>query len=250
MYISQHNPVIRSYLCTMKKSIVIIMLCMIWAGVLGQTWDYERIPAEGVSKILDKKMKEYVQNFDHSLERSVFLDYFANERSNYFLSVLEETSETRRSSLGRIFNQLPAGDSSALCHNELFGKSKYFIEPPTPYVTFTKKLDEINVLVNNEILQLHYWTKKFKYQVDVNTIGNIAIQELSDLTPSGILGVAILENYKASKPHHRTIKTHGNGKYGISTSVLITEKKISENEWKYEAILINLVVFSKQLDNK
>jgi hypothetical protein len=235
----------------MMKTRIFILLLLLGFDCYSQDvriLDYEKSPVEHVSQVLDKRMDRYVEKFNHDLERDDFLDFCAAQRSYYFLSVLEETSESKGVSLWKVFDQIPAEGPSKNPHNELFDNPEYFMEPSTPYIEAIRDFQKMNLGIQSEIMQFHYWTKKYTERKNIESLSNTIADELGNLSKSGILSQAILENYIASPSHHNAIIKDGNGQYGISTMVLMSERKLPSGEWKYEGIIINLVVFSKPLN--
>jgi len=56
----------------------------------------------------------------------------------------------------------------------------------------------------------------------------------------------IIDSYQHSHSHNKIIKEKGNGEYGTSTVVIISEEKLANGKWLYELMIRNLVVFTKK----
>jgi hypothetical protein len=62
------------------------------------------------------------------------------------------------------------------------------------------------------------------------------------------LSQKVILEYKNSKSHNDIIKERGNGEYGSSTMVIISEKKLPDGRWSYEIMIRNLIIFTEPLN--
>jgi hypothetical protein len=224
------------------KIFIIGLLLTISYSVFGQ--NYIKAVAVKVSDSLDVKLDEYVSNYNHDLTRNRFLDYSAFERANYFISILESTSKSRKMDILECGRQIPRGNQARKAHNELFGNPDFFIESKIPYVKTFRDFKELKLRIESEIMIPSFWQNTFHERKSLEDIIKKSIASHSQKT--GSFSGDLLECYKGSKSHHSAIIEDGNGQYGISTVVLVQEEKV-QNNWKYSVVIYNIVVFSRPI---
>jgi len=186
----------------------------------------------------DSSIKLYARKFDHSLERNYALDSIASLRTNYFLKVIEAT--TQNGSLDEIFDHIPI-DKEA--HARFFGFPDYFKEPENiVYPEALPDINDIGLYVKSEIQQEEYWYGESETPLQDKEIIKRALKKIQLKFGNDYL----LSGYKESKEHNLIIINDGNGKYGSSTKILLSKWfNESKNVWEYETIVMNCTSFSK-----
>ncbi|MFZ4413588.1 MAG: hypothetical protein ACOYOV_10930 [Bacteroidales bacterium] len=225
-----------------KKSVIIIIILMAIFSLNGfaQSQTFYRYSLRYTNDKLDSCLKLYALTVLNDLERNNSLDLFAKSRVDYFLDVIQTNLEEGKD-LITIFKNIPDGFRA---HHEVFGNSMYFTKPKTNYpdkyqINITEGLEQ-----NGEIMQEYIVTWKEKSQILTGKdIALVVIKKIENFNKM-FLYLYLFNSYKNSPPHNRSILRKGDGKFGTSTRILISEKKVG-NKWVYEAMVYNVVIFSK-----
>ncbi|MCX6230844.1 MAG: hypothetical protein NTZ33_04815 [Bacteroidetes bacterium] len=227
-----------------KKAVIILIILMTMISVKGtaQSQIFYRYSLPYTNDMLDSCLKLYVQTVLNNLERNNSLDLFAKSRVDYYLDVIQTNLEEGKD-LFSIFDYIP-GDYRA--HQELFGNPMYFTKPKTNYpdkyqINVTEGLEG-----NGEIMQelVFYWQEYNRIQSGKDIV--LKVIKKNESKGKMFLHLSLFYDYKNSPPHNRSILRKGDGKFGTSTRILISEKKVG-NLWVYEAMIYNVVVFSKPI---
>jgi hypothetical protein len=75
-----------------------------------------------------------------------------------------------------------------------------------------------------------------------------AVKDIKQYYEVDRISEKVLERYQGSKSHNDIIKERGNGEYGSSTMVIISEKKLSNGKWSYEIMIRNLIIFTEPIN--
>ena len=87
-----------------------------------------------------------------------------------------------------------------------------------------------------------------KFQNSKIILINKAIKEIKKTFKVDKLSQKILDEYQHSTSHNKIIKEKGNGEYGTSTLIIISEEKLKNSKWFYELMVRNVVIFTKKED--
>ena len=225
----------------MKKGLAIFLFLVASLGVFGQTKKLYRYSLPAISENLDSVLDFYVGTKGKDLERNSAVDSLAKARANYFLDVIEINSKEGKS-FSSMLSKIP-NDPKA--HSSVFGDSVYFTAPQSEYPYLFRFFPCLNLEAKSEIMQEIAWRRIYPKKMDPIEITKIAI-ETRQKEIKNTIAWDLLDGYKKSKSHHDAIKKWGNGKYGISTRVLVSEEKIGD-EWIYEVMIYNVVVFTGKI---
>ncbi|MEI6697011.1 MAG: hypothetical protein WCO13_13205 [Bacteroidota bacterium] len=227
-----------------KKAVIILIILMTMFSVYGtaQSQIFYRYSLPSTNDMLDSCLKLYVQTVLNNLERNNSLDLFAKSRVDYYLDVIQINLEEGKD-LFSIFDYIP-GDYRA--HLELFGDPMYFTKPKTNYPDKYQKNITEGLEGNGEIMQelVFYWQEYKRIQSGKDIV--LKVIKKNESKDKMFLHLSLFYDYKNSPPHNRSILRKGDGKFGTSTRILISEKKVG-NLWVYEAMIYNVVVFSKPI---
>ena len=75
-----------------------------------------------------------------------------------------------------------------------------------------------------------------------------AVEDIKKAYKVDKLSQKVLNEYKNSKSHNSIIKERGDGEYGSSTMVIITEKRLPNGKWAYEVMIRNLIIFTEPIN--
>ena len=225
----------------MKKALAIFLLLTLNLVVFGQSKKFYRYTLPAISENLDSSLDSYVGTRGKDLQRNSAVDSLAKARANYFLDVIEVNSGDGKT-FSSMLNQIP-NDHSA--HDSIFGNSTYFKSPQSEYPYLFRFFPCLDLEAKSEIMQEIVWKGSYDKKMDAKEISRIAVDSRQKEI-NNTVAWDLLDGYKKSKPHHDAIKKWGNGKYGISTRVLVAEEKIG-NKWVYEVMIYNVVVFTGKI---
>lgn len=228
----------------MKIFNIIIFLLLFSSKCFSQK-NYYRCALPAVSTSLEEELEKYVSQFGQDIRTNQFLDSCAFERADYYLSVLEATSEFHNSDLKKTFKKIPEGRNELLAHNRFFGDSSYFKESKADYVETFREFPRKNIEIVSEIMQQSYWSGIYETQIPIEKAIKRAVFFLGRDFKS--YPKHILDSYIHSPSHHKCILKYGKDICGISTIAIVSERKIGPDQWKYEVVIENVVVFSERL---
>ena len=220
------------YICIMKKIAFILFTLVFVPTLIGQTFYRYSLPY--VNNKIDSCLDAYSHEGSKDLVRHITLDSCARSRADYYLDVIETNSRYGKS----FSNMLDSISYGHAAHTELFGNSRYFKKPQTTYPVPFKNIKSIGVRTKGEIMQEITWSKTYPQKQKPNEVVKDAVEAINDP-----IHEHIVNGYKESKSHNDIIKKWGDGKFGTSTRVLVSEKK-EGNAWTYEIMIYNVAVFS------
>jgi len=238
-------PVIGSYICDMKK-IPLVLLIFFSVTLFGQ-YDktYYILDLEPINDSISKRIESYVSVFSHDLNRSSALDNRARIRNSYFISVIQQTSMTGKT-FSSMVDSIPGGK---IGHSECFGNSDYFSPAKVGFPELFPVFTEINLKVKGEIMYQVIWTNTLNERQTSHTqLVQKAVGDIKKAYKVDKLSQKVISEYKNSKSHNTIIKERGGGKYGSSTMVIISEKKLSNSKWSYEIMIRNLIIFTEPIN--
>lgn len=229
----------------MKK--ILLILSIVFSVTLFGQQDkvYYIIDLDPINDSISKRIESYVSTFSHDLDRSLDLDNKARVRNSYFLSVIQQTSKTGES-FSSMVDSIPGGK---IGHTACFGKPNYFspavVKYPEMFPTFT----EMGLKVKGEIMYQVIWSNTLnERQTSKNQLVQKAVEDIKKAYKVDKLSQKVLNEYKNSKSHNSIIKERGDGEYGSSTMVIITEKKLPNGKWAYEVMIRNLIIFTEPIN--
>lgn len=229
----------------MKK--ILLILSIIFSVTLFGQQDktYYIMDLNPINDSISKRIESYVSAFSHDLDRSSALDNKAKIRNSYFLSVIQQTSKAGES-FSSMVDSIPKGK---IGHTACFGKPNYFspavVKYPEMFPTFT----ESGLQVKGEIMYQVIWTNTLnKRQTSHNELVQNAVEDIKKAYKVDKLSQKVLNEYKNSKSHNNIIKERGDGEYGSSTMVIITEKRLPNGKWAYEVMIRNLIIFTEPIN--
>jgi hypothetical protein len=205
---------------------------------------YYIVDIDEVNDQLALRLENYVELFSHKLNRNNLINITAKQRNNYFIKVVENTSKS-----GNLFSEMidsiPHGK---IGHAECFGKPNFFKAPKISYPEMFKTFSDLSIEGCGEIMYQVSWQNTLnEYQNSKLVLINKAIKEIKETYKVDKLSQKILDAYKNSNSHNKIIKEKGNGEYGISTMVIISEEKLENGKWFYELMIRNLIVFTRKI---
>jgi hypothetical protein len=226
----------------MKKILLILSLLFSVTLFGQQDKAYYILDLDPINDSISKRIESYVSVFSHDLNRSSALDVRAKIRNSYFISVIQQTSKTDES-FSSMVDSIPGGK---IGHTACFGKPNYFspaiVKYPEMFPTFT----EIGLKVKGEIMYQVIWSNTLNERQTSHTqLVQKAVEGIKKAYKVDKLSQKVLNEYKNSKSHNSIIKERGDGKYGSSTMVIISEKKLSNGKWSYEIMIRNLIIFTE-----
>ena len=221
-----------NYICIMKKMAFILFTLVFSPTLIGQTFYRYSIPY--VNNKIDSCLDAYSHEGSKDLVRHITLDSCARSRADYYLDVIETNSKYGKS-FSDMLDSISYGHAA---HTELFGNSRYFKKPQTTYPIPFKNINSIGVRTKGEIMQEIAWEKTYTEKQKPNEVVKTAVEAID-----GPIHEHIVNGYKQSKSHNDIIKKWGDGKFGTSTRVLVSEKRVGNN-WVYEVMIYNVAVFS------
>lgn len=222
----------------MGKKLIIALIFILPAWGIAQKANFQRYSLPEVSKDLGGSLNSYVGGWGKELRRNGSLDSCAKLRANYFLDVFQKNSESGKS-VSDMMDHIPKNHNA---HDQCFGNSMYFEPPTTKYPKPFVTLPNLGLEVKGEIMQEISWEKSYKNKQDFQDIVNLSISSIKGYYRNTISNL-ILNGYKESELHNLEIKKRGDGDYGISTRILISEKRVGDL-WKYEVLIYNVIVFT------
>ena len=238
-------PVIGSYICNMKK-IPLLLLVFFSVTLFGQNdKTYYILDLPPVNDSISKRIESYVSILSHNLDRSSELNNKAKIRNSYFISVIQQTSMTGKS-FSSMLDSIPSGK---IGHSECFGKSNYFSPAEVGFPELFPTFTEMYLKVNGEIMYQVIWSSVLnERQASQTQLVQKAVKDIKKAYKIGKLSQKVITEYKNSKSHNTIIKEKGDGKYGSSTMVIISEKKLSNGKWSYEIMIRNLIIFAEPIN--
>lgn len=230
----------------MKKMLLLFLFTASVTSFSQQVKSYFTMAIDDVNNQLALRLESYAETFSHKLTRNNLLSERANVRNNYFISVIESNSK-----LGKLFSEMidsiPHGK---IGHTECFGKPSFFVAPKVNYPELFITMSELDLEICGEIMYQVTWQNTVsEYQNSKIALVNKAIKEIKEAYKVDKLSQKILESYMYSTSHNKIIKERGNGEYGTSTVVIISEEKLANGKWLYELMIRNLVVFTRKISH-
>lgn len=196
----------------------------------------------GINDSISSRIENYVPSFSHDLDRNSKLDQRARLRNLYFISVVQQTSKTGEQ-FSEMIDSIPKGK---IGHTQCFGKPSYFAPAEVAYPELFPVLYEMNLKVRGEIMYQVVWSNTLdSKQISHNQLVQRAIEDIKEAYGVDKFSQKVVSEYKKSKSHNEIIKERGDGQYGSSTMVIISEKKLPDGRWAYEIMIRNLIVFTE-----
>jgi len=228
----------------MKKLLLILSLIFSVTLFGQQEKTYYIEDLNTINDSISNRIESYVPSFSHNLYRDSKLDKRAKLRNTYFISVVQQTSKTGES-FSEMVDSIPGGK---IGHTQCFGKPAYFSPAEVPYPDMFPVLSEMNLKIKGEIMYQVVWSSVLnEKQISHNQLMQRAIKDIKEKYGVDRISQKVVGEYKKSKSHNEIIKERGNGRYGSSTMVIISEKKLPDGRWAYEIMIRNLIVFTEQI---
>ena len=228
------------------KPILLILSIAFSASLLGQ--NDKNYYVDDLNKINDgisKRLESYVLAFPHDIDRDATLNAKAKIRNFYFISVIQQTSNTGKS-FHSILDSIPGG---AIGHMKCFGKPSYFSEAQMTYPEALPVFYDLQLKVSGEIMDQITWSCILKErQTNQEELIQKAVDHIKKVKKTSKLSQIFISDYQNSPLHNKAIMKRGNGKYGSSTMYIISEKQLPEGKWFYEIIIRNLIIFTNQVN--
>jgi len=221
-----------------------------------QNKTYYIMDLAGINDNVNGLLENYVHSFSHNIKNNTSLDQRAKTRNLYFINVFKQTSMSGKTFYAMLSGKIAKGKAG---HTECFGNTDYFKSPTNiRYPEMFPTLDSSGLKVVGEIMYqvtisdtLEEKTTLYKKIVQ-NSVDRIEIawdvNENSKHSVKHGFTKTILKEYKMSEHHNDIIKERGDGEYGSSTMVIITEKKLSDGKWAYEVMIRNLIIFTEPIN--
>jgi hypothetical protein len=198
-----------------------------------------------INDSISKGIESYVSIFSHDLDRSTELDNKAKIRNAYFINVIQQTSKTGKT-FSSMVDSIPSGK---IGHSECFGNPDYFSPAKVGFPELFLAFTEMNLKVKGEIMYQVIWSNVLNVrQTSQTQLVQKAVGDIKKAYKVDKLSQKVLNEYKNSKSHNTIIKERGGGKYGSSTMVIISEKKLSNSKWSYEIMIRNLIIFTEPIN--
>jgi hypothetical protein len=228
------------------KKILLILSIVFSVTLFGQQERMYYIEdLNSINDSISSRMESYVSAFSHDLDRNTELDNRAKTRNSYFISVIQQTSKTGES-FSSMVDSIQKGKKG---HTECFGKPNYFAPAQVRYPEMFPVLSEQNLKVKGEIMYQVIWTNVlYKKQTSHTKLIQKAVEDIKKTYGVDKLSQKVILEYKNSKSHNDIIKERGNGEYGSSTMVIVSEKKLPDGRWSYEVMIRNLIIFTEPLN--
>ena len=204
---------------------------------------YYNMAIEDVNNHLAFRLESYAEAYSHKLTRNNLLSERAKVRNNYFISVIEANSK-----FGKLFfDMIDSIPDGRIGHTECFGRPNYFSAPKTIYPELFITIPEIKLKVSSEIMYQVVWQHTMgDFQNSKIELVNTAIKDIKSRYKVDKLSQKIFEEYKSSASHNKIIREKGEGEYGISTLVIISEEKLKNGKYFYEVMIRNVIVFTRK----
>lgn len=229
----------------MKK--ILLILSIIFSVTLfgQQNKTYYIMDLDPINDSISKRIESYVSTFSHDLDRSSALDNKAKIRNSYFLSVIQQTSKAGES-FSSMVDSIPGGK---IGHTACFGKPNYFSPAVVKYPEMFPAFTEMGLKVKGEIMYQVIWSNTLnERQTSQSQLVQKAVEDIKKAYKVDKLSQKVLNEYKNSKSHNTIIKERGDGEYGSSTMVIITEKRLPNGKWAYEVMIRNLIIFTEPIN--
>ena len=169
------------------------------------------------------------------------MDERAKLRNSYFISVVQQTSNTG----GKFSDMIDSIPDGKIGHTECFGKPSYFSPAEVKYPELFPSLDNLNLKVKGEIMYQVIWSTVLDgKQTSQDQLVQRAVDDIKKAYRVGKLSQKVISEYRNSKSHNDIIKERGDGDYGSSTMVILSEKKLPNGKWEYEVMIRNLIIFT------
>lgn len=228
------------------KPILLILSIAFSASLLGQ--NDKKYYVDNLNKINDsisKRLESYVLDFSHDIDRDATLNAKAKIRNSYFISVIQQTSNTGKS-FHSILDSIPGG---AIGHMKCFGKPSYFSEAQMSYPEALPVFCDLQLKVSGEIMDQITWSYILKErQTNQEELIQKAVDHIKKVCKTSKFSQIFISDYQNSKSHNKTIMKRGDGKYGTSTMYIIAEKQLPGGKWSYEIIIRNLIIFTNPVN--
>jgi hypothetical protein len=145
-----------------------------------------------------------------------------------------------------MLDSIPEGKTG---HTECFGKPNYFSPAEVNCPELFPIFKEMSLGVSGEIMYQVIWANTLsERQISKTQLIQKAVEDIKEDYRVDKLSQHVLNKYKNSKSHNKIIKERGDGEYGSSTMVIITEKKLPNGKWAYEVMIRNLIVFTEPVN--
>ena len=230
-----------NYICNMKKILLglVITFSVTLFGQQNKTYYIEDL--NSINDSISKKIELYVSTLSHGLNRNLLLDERAKLRNSYFISVVQQTSNTG----GKFSDMIDSIPDGKIGHTECFGKPSYFSPAEVKYPELFPSLDNLNLKVKGEIMYQVIWSTVLDgKQTSQDQLVQRAVDDIKKAYRVGKLSQKVISEYRNSKSHNDIIKERGDGDYGSSTMVILSEKKLPNGKWEYEVMIRNLIIFT------
>ena len=229
----------------MKKIVVLFLITSSISSFSQQVKLYYTMDIDEVNNHLALRLESYAETFSHKLTRNNLLNERAKVRNNYFINVIEASSKLGKS-FSDMVDSIPHGK---IGHTECFGKPNFFIAPKNIYPELFITIPELKLKISSEIMYQVTWREtSSEFQNSKIILINKAIKEIKETYKVDKLSQKILDEYQHSTSHNKIIKEKGNGEYGTSTLIIISEEKLKNSKWFYELMVRNVVIFTKKED--
>jgi len=229
----------------MKKLLLILSIIFSVTLFGQQNKIYYILDLDPINDSISKRIESYVSIFSHDLDRNSALDNRAKIRNSYFISVIQQTSNTGEP-FSSMVDSIQKGKKG---HTECFGKPNYFEPAQVKYPEMFPILSEQNLKVKGEIMYQVSWSDVLdERQTSKTQLVQKAVKDIKKYYGVDRISEKVLERYQGSKSHNDIIKERGNGEYGSSTMVIISEKKLSNGKWSYEIMIRNLIIFTEPIN--
>ena len=229
----------------MKKIVVLFLITSSISSFSQQVKLYYTMDIDEVNNHLALRLESYAETFSHKLTRNNLLNERAKVRNNYFINVIEASSKLGKS-FSDMVDSIPHGK---IGHTECFGKPKFFNAPEISYPNLFITIPELKLKISSEIMYQVIWCDTMgEFQNSKIILINKAIKEIKKTFKVDKLSQKILDEYQHSTSHNKIIKEKGNGEYGTSTLIIISEEKLKNSKWFYELMVRNVVIFTKKED--
>lgn len=228
------------------KNILLILSLALSVTLFGQSnKEYYILELNTINDAFSKRLESYATNISHEMSRNSTIDSVAKIRNSYFISVMQETSNNGKT-FNSMIDSIPHGK---IGHTECFGKPTFFNAPKIIYPELFITIPELKLKISSEIMYQVTWQNTLsEYQNSKIILINKAIKEIKETYKVDKLSQKILGEYQQSTAHNKIIKEKGNGEYGASTLIIISEEKLKNGKWFYELMIRNVVIFTKKED--
>lgn len=230
------------------KNILLILSLTLSVTLFGQyNKEYYILELNTINDAFSKRLESYATNFSHEMSRNSTIDSVAKLRNSYFISVMQETSNNGKTFYSMI-DSIPDGKRG---HDECFGNPRYFsaakIEYPESFPVFNDLGLEVNGEIMYQVIRSYIIEAKC---TDIKGLVQIAVNDMKKNYKVNKLSERFLKSYQNSSSHNDIIKRLGDGKYGSSTMVIVSERKLSNGKWAYEVLIRNVIEFTAPIDRK